>query len=129
MHRGGTYKKTNFERGAAGHFTPPKTGHTTFPFSGYSMFYPAFASLFAIWLNNEPAQTVDVIVYGMQTGSETFSVYPCSESGNARNTVWTQHIDKIAARERPWAPCRNMDTDVRAFSHSCKTPVRLKSEL
>ena len=39
------------------------------------------------WVNNEPAQTVDVMVYGMQSGSETFSVHPCNESGNARNTV------------------------------------------
>uniref|UniRef100_UPI00307CC949 hypothetical protein n=1 Tax=Alistipes shahii TaxID=328814 RepID=UPI00307CC949 len=28
-------------------------------------FYPAFASLLAIWLNNEPVQAIDVIVYGM----------------------------------------------------------------
>ena len=46
-----------------------------------------FVNLLAAWLNNEPAQTVDVMVYGMQSGSETFSVHPCNESGNARNTV------------------------------------------
>lgn len=43
--------------------------------------------LFVRRLNDEPAQAVDVIIYGMQTGSESFSVYPCDESGNARNTV------------------------------------------
>ena len=41
-----------------------------------------FVNLLAAWLNNEPAQTVDVMVYGMQSGSETFSVHPCNESGN-----------------------------------------------
>lgn len=43
--------------------------------------------LFVRGLNDEPAQAVDVIIYGMQTGSESFSVHPCDESGNARNTV------------------------------------------
>ncbi len=83
----------------------------------------------AAWLNNEPAQTVDVMVYGMQSGSETFLCTLATSPATPEIPYVTQHIDKNAAREHPWAPRWNMDTDVRAFSHSCKTPVRLKLEL
>lgn len=87
MHRGDTYKKRISSVRQPGILFPRKQDIQLSRFPDIPCFYPAFASLLAIWLNNEPVQAIDVIVYGMQAGHETFSVYPCCESCDARNPV------------------------------------------
>jgi hypothetical protein len=65
MHRGDTYKKRISSVRQPGILFPRKQDIQLSRFPDIPCFYPAFASLLAIWLNNEPVQAIDVIVYGM----------------------------------------------------------------